>query len=147
MTTFRLYAYPLVSYGESSYSVELGLGGVHPIPPRTVEAKNVAALVPLMDAYEADAKASGLPLKLACMLANYRDRKPAGFDRATHGRGSPLVRFVNTDKCPEEAFEPVRPASVPTLAQVAAASQAHSKPVADQAGLADTPLFGTKSLL
>jgi hypothetical protein len=112
MTKFRFHAYALVSYGESTYSVELGMSGVAPIPPRTVEAKNVAALVPLMDAYEAEAKASGKPLQLTCNLLNHRDRKPAGFDRATHGRGSPLVRFVNVDACPEKAFEPQRaPAS------------------------------------
>lgn len=110
MTMFRLHAYNLISYGESMYSVDLGLSGVAPIPPRTVEAKNVAALIPLMDAFEEEAKASGKPLQLTCNLLNYRDRKPAGFDRATHGRGSPLVRFVNTDKCPEKAFEVTRPA-------------------------------------
>lgn len=110
MTMFRLRAYALVSYGASTYSVALGIAGPEPFPSRLVEAKNVAALVPLMDAYEAEAAASGLPLQLYCMLANYRDRKPAGFDRATHGRGSPLVRFVNTDKCPEKAFEVTRPA-------------------------------------
>lgn len=35
----------------------------------------------------------------------------------------------------------------PSMAQVAARSQAHTRPTVDQAGLADTPLFGTTSLL
>lgn len=34
-----------------------------------------------------------------------------------------------------------------SAAQVAARSQAHTRPAVDQAGLADTPLFGTASLL
>lgn len=105
MTTFRFSALPLVSYGRSSYSVNLMTAGPDPFPHRIVEAKNVAALIPLMDAYEAEAAATGLPLHLSCSLANRRDRKPGGFDAATRNRGSPLVRCVNIDKCPEKAFE------------------------------------------
>lgn len=35
----------------------------------------------------------------------------------------------------------------PSLAQVAARSQAHTRPAVEQSGLADTPLFGTPSML
>lgn len=101
MTTFRLIASDLLSYegnGGGGYSV--AMTGRDPFPARVVEAKNVAELVPLMDAYAADATASGLPLQLYAMLRNPRDRAPNGFDRA-RAQGGPLMRFVNVDKCPE----------------------------------------------
>ena len=139
MSMFYLRAFTLLSYeSDRSFSVEIGTSA---FVTRRVDASTVADLVSHMNGYEAEAKASGLPLSLYCVQAD-RDRKPRGFEAATE-RGGALVRFVNTDKLGDELARP----AAPSLAQVASRSQAHTRPAVDQAGLADTPLFGTRTLL
>lgn len=99
MAMFYLRAFDLKSYkSERTFSVVIGTNA---FPTRRVDAATVAEIARHMDGYESEARASGRPLKLYCVQAD-QSRKPRGFDAATE-RG-PLVRFVNTDKCPENAF-------------------------------------------
>lgn len=101
---FRLTSFELLSYGERSFTVNMGLG--ERTPDKVVEAKNVAELIPLMDAFEAEMKATGKAWMLSCTITRRGQRKPPGFDKATASRPpmGPLCRFINTDKCPEKAI-------------------------------------------
>lgn len=98
MTKFIFSVLPLQAErmdGEIYWQVLLNLatGSEH---RREVEAKNVKELQPLFDTYCADMTATGKPWECGVRMASSRERKPAGFDKATNWGGA-LSRKVNTE--------------------------------------------------
>lgn len=70
---------------------------------RIVEAANLRALQPLFEQYVSDCAAGGSPVHCYVLMASRRDRKPAGFDKATKASSGALCRDVLWDRAVEIA--------------------------------------------
>lgn len=91
MAKLILNAYSAESKG-GFISMALCIGGEPAFPSKSVEIKTAADCAAALDAYKAEAKATGQKLAVSMMMAR-GERKPPGFNKLKAGRSYETVNL------------------------------------------------------